>query len=711
MASTPSLTSAATTTTSACQEATPLRVNFARPTCFCGFTAVSIYPEPTGIGRRTRSAAAFAPPPTLKTTNWVYECHFSPKQRGMVPPDPCEDCEKDRQRRATRGRLLARNTKDLSWFTGSPSIDGTTTPKRHKTETYDQVELWPRKNLASATTTTTTRSSNVLGADIHTNAIYLNAAPMDGSKVCGFHMHALEWHHMQTLSVDQILTFAKNTPCDVFHLSVIRWLGDLANTTIISNCDIDTNFHLGLKLFQKVGCFCKKEAALAKGPRISTLATSATTPSSLLFPGRSTTSCSNININKPSNSREYFIMCAGRVYDNHSAYEMVPQPGEDSYYSYNIRSWVKKWGGFFQCTFQLPLQKAIFTHTLAPLHSRIYANNWLSQWLEPTSFTPRILPDSSSPGSFWFQRTSELLTTVKDPSSTTTKYVASRVALLSLMIPSMPQPLPSPSSTSRRLATVPDLGQDGLTQSTHLLAGEGQTQERDHFDTAVEYYDIDNELQEALSCHAEVVKSIKEKMAALSSQIQEQEQYLKEINMDTFPSVSMLLCDKCRDNETRNFCVVPRAGFSSPLDPLTPSIRPPYGQVTTATMTASSVSRATTRPTHLPSPEGSDEVTPNASEVPDFFDLLDHLTGLLALDAELSEADRKLERTLARHAQTFERTMEVRSRLVPDFLLCQACSFREMGVDVLPCQHHFLCTGCFEQVEFYLVPYVVESDV
>ncbi|KAF9912777.1 hypothetical protein EC991_008639 [Linnemannia zychae] len=626
----------------------------------------------------------------------------------MVLPEACEDCESDRLRRATRGRLLARNTKNLSWFTEPPSADEMTAYKKHKADMYDQVELWPRKPPASKmATTTTTDASNVLGADIRTDAINLNAAPMDGSKVCGFHMHALEWHHMQTLSVDQILMFAKNTQCDVFHLSLIRWLGDLANLTTIRNCDIDTNFHLGLKLFHKLGCFCKKEAALAKGPRISTWATSSTRPSSLFFPSHSTTHYSSISDTNPNKNREYLIMCAGRVYSNHSAYEMVPQPGEETYYNYNIRSWVKKSGGFLHCGFQLPLQKAIFARTLVPHHPRIYSNDWLSQWLKPTPFAPQTRPDSSSPsGLYWLQRARELLMTVKDPSSTTTTYVANRVTLQSPLIPMTPQPQFPSSSTPRSFATACDVGQDELIQPTRLLTGEGQAREQDQFDSTTEFYELDKELQEALSRHAETVKSIKEKVPTVPSQAQEQERYIKEINMDAFTSITMLLCDNCRDNKTRNFCVIPR------VCQIFPSQQPSQGQGIATAITTSSVSRTTPRSIDLFTPIGSnDEITFRTSEVSDFFDFLDPLSGLLTLDAELDQADRVLERALTRHAHKFERTMEIRSRLVPDFLLCRACRFREINMDILPCEHHILCTACIERIEFYLVPYVMEGGV
>lgn len=141
---------------------------------------------------------------------------------------------------------------------------------------------------------------------IQVEAIYLNEAPMDGHKVCGFHMHALEWYHMQTLDVNQILMVAKDTSCDYFRLSVVRWLGDLAKATTIKNCNIDTNYRLGLKLFQKVHCFCGKDAALTRGPAIAPL-NSSSQPT--------TTNCNrsnsdNSNTDENTRSKEYFIMRA-----------------------------------------------------------------------------------------------------------------------------------------------------------------------------------------------------------------------------------------------------------------------------------------------------------------------------------------------------------------------------------------------------------------
>ncbi|KAF9142407.1 hypothetical protein BG015_000933 [Linnemannia schmuckeri] len=678
------------------QDASPVRVNFARPLCFCGFTAVSIYPEPppATISRQSRSAPT-PPSSTVKKTNWVYECHFSSKQKGMTPPDPCQDCERGRKRRTARGRFLARNTKELTWFAGPNSGGGC---ERHRAVQYDEVELWPRKKPVTTTTTTNHDNSDttstqvkkaVVGADIQVEAIYLNAAPMDGQKVCGFHMHALEWHHMQTLNVNQILMVAMNTPCDHFHLSIILWLGDLAKTTTIKNSNIDTNYHLSLKLFQKVGCFCKKEAVLAKGPKLSTSYT--------LLPGSTTPIYHN---ERDSSDKEYFVMCAGRVYDNHTDYEMVPQPGTDACYNYNIRSWVKKSGGFFQCAFQLPLQKAIFQHALLPIHSRIYVTDWLSQWFEPVPLTPPTQPLTAFPsGPVWLQRTNELLTAIRGPTTTPSSSKANGPSLQAPLIPTTP----GSTMKSKGLATAQDFRPDELMVSSIGVL----VKEQDQLKSANGLFEIDNELNEALMRHTTTIKSIKERTAKLSSWSKEQDRHYKEIDMAAYSSVTILLCDKCKRNNTRDFCVIPRAGSLTSFPPPSPSSQYEHRQNQKTTTTFTQTAVASSRSTHLPSPEGSDNehVDAPGAQADEPFDHMDPLTGLVAFDAELEQADRELEATMTRHAQVFERTMEIRSRLVPDFFQCRGCCYQEVGVDVLPCHHHFLCAECVDLIKFYLVPH------
>ncbi|KAG0274056.1 hypothetical protein BGZ95_010137 [Linnemannia exigua] len=80
------------------QQGHPICIHLARPYCFCGFTSVSVYPEPLAV---VDSASK-----TIQKADWVYECHFTPKQRGMVTPDACEDCEEDRQRVLARAKTV-----------------------------------------------------------------------------------------------------------------------------------------------------------------------------------------------------------------------------------------------------------------------------------------------------------------------------------------------------------------------------------------------------------------------------------------------------------------------------------------------------------------------------------------------------------------------------------------------------------------------------
>ncbi|KAF9916267.1 hypothetical protein BX616_004173 [Lobosporangium transversale] len=44
------------------------------------------------------------------------------------------------------------------------------------------------------------------------------------TKVCGFHMHALEWHKMQHLSDKDTVMLTKRAQCPIFNYSVTRWL-------------------------------------------------------------------------------------------------------------------------------------------------------------------------------------------------------------------------------------------------------------------------------------------------------------------------------------------------------------------------------------------------------------------------------------------------------------------------------------------------------
>ncbi|KAG0219349.1 hypothetical protein BGX33_003279 [Mortierella sp. NVP41] len=279
------------------------------------------------------------------------------------------------------------------------------------------------------------------------------------------------------------------------------------------NSNIDTDYHLGLKLFRKIRCHCKKESALAKGSSPTTRHSAST-----------------------STKKEYFVMCTGRVYDKHSDYDIVAQPGSDSYYTYNIRSWIKRSGGFHQCKFQVPLQAAIFDYNLTPIHTRISITDWLSQWLSPPPSRSSFTTTTTRPGtdlataSTWLQRTNALLTTIRNPITD---------AKRPLLPPPSPYTLtPGPSSS----------GQTG---------GWGQV------DSDARLDELDKVLQRAVAQHVQEVERVKGKLDSgrliATTESETQEHHHKEIDMSTFPSVVMLPCNNCTDNHASDFCIVPRA--------------------------------------------------------------------------------------------------------------------------------------------------------
>ncbi|KAF9148472.1 hypothetical protein BG015_009791, partial [Linnemannia schmuckeri] len=267
---------------------------------------------------------------------------------------------------------------------------------------------------------------------------------MDGMKVCGFHMHALEWHHMQTVGIDQILDLAKLTGCEVFNMSIMRWLSDsvrpLSNTFVsigISPTATSTNNNrssssrisssatskndlasnsiagLSLKLFRRIQCHCRREAVIAVAskpiPPIpvsfrSTITTTTTTTT--------TTRATTQTIAAKEKKKHYVVVCRGRAYQD-PLFEICDRPLEgDAFYGYYNRSWMQPGGTVSSCSFCINLEIAIYGHAVEAVHKCIPTTPWLAQWLSPfnkvlsrpsaqpipTSRSPRISrPVSAAP--------------------------------------------------------------------------------------------------------------------------------------------------------------------------------------------------------------------------------------------------------------------------------------------------------------------------
>ncbi|KAG9320559.1 hypothetical protein KVV02_008769 [Mortierella alpina] len=349
----------------------PQAVHLPRPLCFCGLIATAIYPDPdcdhpgagdssssacatyasaadlpstprgdtvwagtrAGSGwpipsspktaaRRKRSQAHDGQPASiLLRSNWVYECHFTPKQEGSVAPDPCLDCQDkplvDTAKHTTTATDDALKSEELldehvvsavnSWNEGWDTVRTGTLDDYYNPENVDSTQ-WPTSlgtpsgwdrdectredssrgryvdrepkhdpwdhassrspdaepHLASMSPaslssppTQQSRSSSELGGALSKTSLskeqpLLPTSPMDATAkahsgqnvlVCGFHMHALEWHCMQALTHQEILTLAQRANCPIFNLSITRWLDQGIN-------------HLAMEPFTPVKCFC-----------------------------------------------------------------------------------------------------------------------------------------------------------------------------------------------------------------------------------------------------------------------------------------------------------------------------------------------------------------------------------------------------------------------------------------------------------------------
>ncbi|KAF9570582.1 hypothetical protein EC968_001657 [Mortierella alpina] len=347
----------------------PQAVHLPRPQCFCGLTAVAIYPDPdcdapgpgdssvsactayaaaadnrlaprgdtvwagtragsgwpiphspTTAARRRRSQEQDGQPASvLLRSNWVYECHFTPKQEGMVAPDPCQDCQDeplivtpkhtgtvtddaleaeephdeqvisaadnwndgwDTVQTGTLDRYYnPENVHSTQWPTSLGAISGWDraestredssrgkyVDREPKYDPWDHAssrspEAEPRlpstnASLSSPPTLQTrptsepafppTRSLPKEQPLLLTNPIVTTSRAHSGQNVlvCGFHMHALEWHCMQGLAHQEILTLAQRANCPIFNLSITRWLDRGIN-------------HLAMEPFTRVSCFC-----------------------------------------------------------------------------------------------------------------------------------------------------------------------------------------------------------------------------------------------------------------------------------------------------------------------------------------------------------------------------------------------------------------------------------------------------------------------
>ncbi|KAG0285404.1 hypothetical protein BGZ97_007796, partial [Linnemannia gamsii] len=424
-------------------------------------------------------------------------------------------------------------------------------------------------------------------------------------------MHALEWHHMQTVGLDEILATARQAKCDVFNFSVVRWLGNKVRTNVTNNNNNNNNnasspssstaapssFNrtarttgLGLKLFHKISCDCGSNAVIAKGP---------TMPS---------------NYRPASKEDQFLIVCRGKAHTE-PQYEIVEPGPRDAYYGYHDhdRARLGSNAKIPKCTFSISIDFAIFWVHYTPIHSRIETNEWLAQWLSPPSNkTPtrpfaRPIPSSTSRSSRWSRPISISSRTLR-PSIGSNGVSSPR--LTDLMVSSIQTSLAlgetrtrrstrttahvkssaTPPTTTRtipagtppsQLLTVRDFGalqqapwtslSPSVLPNGRLIQEQQQGQQESTRNTkngAGRLGGLDRKLEETVAWHVAEVTSIMEDAAAQDNwssppltrkdYCAPEKQYsnYKEIDMKEYPGIAMHLCQWCKDN-ARDFCVVP----------------------------------------------------------------------------------------------------------------------------------------------------------
>ncbi|KAG0091509.1 hypothetical protein BGZ93_003824 [Podila epicladia] len=211
---------------------------------------------PSSFQRSSRRSYRPPPEPSRKkppTSAVVFECHFTTTQEGMIPPEVCADCEdllrRPNERELDSGFEMFKRLKGQEKEKGERNRDGD--------DSWPMV--WP-SGLSDHT-------EHQDGEDSWTSPVYhsysspeqrnnlphfvrMPSLPYDYTlpkprkrKVCGFHMHALEWFAMQGLSVDGQIALTRTADCPVFNQSLTRWLDCRPND-------------LELEPFNVIKCFC-----------------------------------------------------------------------------------------------------------------------------------------------------------------------------------------------------------------------------------------------------------------------------------------------------------------------------------------------------------------------------------------------------------------------------------------------------------------------
>ncbi|KAG0274055.1 hypothetical protein BGZ95_010136, partial [Linnemannia exigua] len=525
---------------------------------------------------------------------------------------------------------------------------------------------------------------------------------------------------MQTIGVEGILALARQTGCEVFNFSVVRWLGDLAGpsapgavatsrlttssnsnnsntltsyTTSNNNNNITaTTLPLSMKLFRKISCACRRESVIAIVRKPIPV-----TPSSLL----SNASTPPTQAKGGGCEKHYVISCRGRAYLDPSFEIIEPRLDEESFYGHFKRTWVKPDGSVFECLFCITIDIAIFQHIAEAIHKRIPINPWLSQWFPSSSPVKSLfhsalpltlasrspvlsrvvsssaarvsLGEDGSPDVYSPRLTEQMVSTIQRSLSIGDITTQRSPRLMSTLVPTTTTTL-----SSRSTSTTPTEVMAPSATTSHLLIAQdnihiGQQVIKKTTNTLTGLEELDRELEKTLTWHvAEVTSIMGAEEGSPWSLFRSEEDHLTpdecdytnylEIDMEEMsPRIAMLLCQRC-NNHARDFCVIPlytRNERDPTLPNTTSAANAGTAAATVYTWKNNLLPHCNGSSLHLsPPPESPAHLTDT-----DVFAELD--VNSTWIDTELERVDRELERVMERHAETVLELLEARSRLVP----------------------------------------------
>ncbi|KAK3827912.1 MAG: hypothetical protein J3Q66DRAFT_394228 [Benniella sp.] len=465
-------------------------IRLQRPKCFCGHVAAAIYPKQalkghrqspssstqgqsnSSQGRRNNpSSSSSAAVTQALTTNWVYECHFTPKQEGMIDPDHCHGCAHDQiEAKEEEARLAklerergidvwrisrAYSTEDIpchnatmedfyqlgngyascgyltndsnpnrkaAGSTGSvwddepnddrtkgKAVDREGRPSQQHFRTvqvsgsqsipvesiffstakprppngmplnvWKPAEVTPPPPLSKPSVSQPhallkVKGSNVAPAPAPAAAFLQQTRSSSPEQtvrwsedvgVCGFHMHALEWHAMQDRDPQDIITTTQRAQCPVFNLSVTRWFhGELNPMT--------------KQPFNTIECDCGEPMIVSSDLGVRNLLPKGqhyALVCPVAFPPRKNV---NGNIVRPVDG--HAASGAGSIKRD----RWDKRHGSEHHRGVSNERKMKGLHDRKPCGKVIPLAKVVYTPRTDPVHTTIRNDEWLDRWFQP----------------------------------------------------------------------------------------------------------------------------------------------------------------------------------------------------------------------------------------------------------------------------------------------------------------------------------------